>query len=72
MLCPITGHHNRGICFTNPETNQHWLALSCGWYVESDWEKIEKYVSEVYGRYAWVAPSPDALDATGRIVYEAI
>lgn len=42
-----------GICFTNPETDQKWLALSFDWYVTDNMREIEKYVTQNEGKHVW-------------------
>ena len=48
-VCRIT----RGVCFTNPQTNEVWLPLSFGWLHGSE-EDIMTYVQENTGRLLWV------------------
>lgn len=42
-----------GICFTNPETNQKWLAKSIDWLV-GDNDMIRDYVAENKDKLVWL------------------
>ena len=43
----------RGICFTNPETNEIWLAKSLGW-INGTEEEIKKYILENKDNRLWL------------------
>lgn len=47
------GSCGHGICFTDPNTQNMWLALSSGWLV-GDEAKILNYIQEHVGRLVWV------------------
>ena len=43
----------RGICFTNPETNEMWLSKSLGW-VNGNEETIKEYIKENVDYRVWL------------------
>ena len=43
---------SRGICFTNPETGDKWLAKSFGWVIGKSLE-ITEYVRENKNKLIW-------------------
>lgn len=45
-------HASHGICFTNPETCEKWLALSIGWKTGNDAE-IKEYVAKNINNLFW-------------------
>lgn len=44
---------NHGICFTNPKTNEMWLALSVGW-LKGDEAVIKNYINENKDEVLWL------------------
>lgn len=44
---------SHGICFTNPETKEKWLALTSGWLV-GDIVEISEYVRKNKGKVVWI------------------
>lgn len=44
---------SRGICFTNPDTQEYWLAKTVGWLV-GDAETISNYVKENIHKQVWL------------------
>ena len=44
---------SHGVCFTNPETNEMWLAKSIGWLVGNE-TKINKYIKENENEVIWI------------------
>ena len=44
---------SHGICFTNPDTHEYWLAKSIGWLV-GDIKTIAKYVSKNVANQKWI------------------
>lgn len=44
---------NHGVCFTNPETNEMWLAKSIGWFVGNE-AKVNKYIKDNENEVIWI------------------
>lgn len=45
--------HGHGLCFTNPNTNEMWLAKSIGWLVGTESE-INDYIQENANESVWL------------------
>ena len=46
-------HTVRGMCFTNPETNEIWMPLSIGW-LHGNEKLIKDFVRENAGKKLWL------------------
>ncbi len=51
LFADIEGNHR--VCFTNPETNEMWLAKSVGWLHGSE-EDIIEYIKENENSLLWL------------------
>lgn len=44
---------NHGVCFTNPDTNEIWMAKSIGWFVGNEIE-INDYMQQNINELIWL------------------
>lgn len=44
---------SHGICFTNPDTKEKWLALTSGWLVGNDTD-ITEYIKDNKDKAVWI------------------